>query len=218
MRTNSNLLDLVARAGALLTIMSSVLIAVVLVGLPGATPAAPTSPQPTAVVASVRHVPPVTLLPEGAIAATTPMVSVRGPVTEDGQRGTVRIPEESPDGGYPLPYSAWLDNSPLYSDGWLLLVDDMQHVVRWRKTTDQVIADHEPRELTAVQTVAHHRKAPGKPHHRARCTAGKVRAEDGSCVPREFYRHAPITGASQAICDFLHKRRVPDARYGHVCV
>jgi len=66
--------------------------------------------------------------------------------------------------------------------------------------------------------VAHHRKAPGKPHHKTHCAAGKVRAEDGSCVPREFYRHAPITGASQAICDALRKRRVPDARYGHVCV
>ena len=150
------------------------------------------------------------LWPEGAVRKTTPMVPAPGTCYV--------VPEESPDGGYPLPHSAWLDNSPLYSDGWLLLVDDMQHVVRWRKTTDEVIADHEPRELAAVQTVAHHRKVPGKPHHKTRCTAGKVRAEDGSCVPRKFYRHTPITGASQAICDALHKTRVPHKRWGHVCV
>jgi hypothetical protein len=40
----------------------------------------------------------------------------------------VAIPQESPDGGYP---TGWKDNSPTYSDGWTLLVDDAQHTVKW---------------------------------------------------------------------------------------
>jgi hypothetical protein len=41
------------------------------------------------------------------------------------------VPEESPDGGYPI---GWLDNSPTYSDGWTLLVDDSTSppVISWR--------------------------------------------------------------------------------------
>jgi hypothetical protein len=41
------------------------------------------------------------------------------------------VPEESPDGGYPV---GWLDNSPTYSDGWTLLVNDSTTppVISWR--------------------------------------------------------------------------------------
>jgi hypothetical protein len=41
------------------------------------------------------------------------------------------VPEESPDGGYPV---GWLDNSPTYSDGWTLLVNDntTPPVISWR--------------------------------------------------------------------------------------
>jgi hypothetical protein len=40
------------------------------------------------------------------------------------------VPEESPDGGYPV---GWLDNSPTYSDGWTLLVNDTTPpVISWR--------------------------------------------------------------------------------------
>jgi hypothetical protein len=41
------------------------------------------------------------------------------------------VPEESPDGGSPV---GWADNSPTYSDGWTLLVDDSTTppVISWR--------------------------------------------------------------------------------------
>lgn len=41
------------------------------------------------------------------------------------------VPEESPEGGSPV---GWLDNSPTYSDGWTLLVDDSTTppVISWR--------------------------------------------------------------------------------------
>jgi hypothetical protein len=38
------------------------------------------------------------------------------------------VPEESPDGGYPV---GWLDNSPVYSDGWMLQVNDRTGITSW---------------------------------------------------------------------------------------
>lgn len=43
-------------------------------------------------------------------------------------------------------------------------------------------------------------------------------AEDGSLMPPSFYDRTTATGATQAVCDHLGKRRVPDATYGHRCV
>src|SRR6476661_3725614 len=43
------------------------------------------------------------------------------------QDGTY-IPEESPDGGH---FAKWLDNSPAYSDGWVLQVNDSTHTTQW---------------------------------------------------------------------------------------
>jgi hypothetical protein len=42
----------------------------------------------------------------------------------------VYVPEESPDGGYPI---GWADNSPVYSDGWMLQVNDSTSppITRW---------------------------------------------------------------------------------------
>jgi hypothetical protein len=38
------------------------------------------------------------------------------------------VPEESPDGGYPV---GWADNSPVYSDGWMLQVNDRTGITSW---------------------------------------------------------------------------------------
>jgi hypothetical protein len=73
------------------------------------------------------------LVPGGAIIETTPMVNV--PDT------AYWVPEESPDGGYPLGRSAWLDNSPLYSDGWVLLVNDSDHTITWRAPAEECTTD-----------------------------------------------------------------------------
>lgn len=90
---------------------------------------------------------------------------------------TADYPRRSPGGARVLPRSQWLDNSPLYRDGYVWLVDDTAHTTSWRKLT-----------------------------------------EDGSLVSPDFYRHTTTTGATQARCDYLGKRRVPDATYGHRCV
>jgi hypothetical protein len=66
----------------------------------------------------------ILLLPEGSAIETTPMVPVPGT--------RYVVPDESPDGGYVLRPVAWLDNSPLYSDGWLLRVDGERDTVSWR--------------------------------------------------------------------------------------
>jgi hypothetical protein len=47
-------------------------------------------------------------------------------------------------------------------------------------------------------------------------TPGKIRAEDGSWVPADYYAH--VSGPSQALCDAYGKRRVTDPVYGHRCV
>lgn len=40
----------------------------------------------------------------------------------------VWVPEESPEGGYP---THWRDNSPAYSDDWMLQVNDSTHTIQW---------------------------------------------------------------------------------------
>lgn len=57
--------------------------------------------------------PTTVLVPDNEDSSTIPMVA---------------IPQESPDGGYPI---GWKDNSPTYSDGWMLKVDDAKHTVKW---------------------------------------------------------------------------------------
>lgn len=61
------------------------------------------------------------LLPDYANPETTPTV-----VQDD-----VRIPEEAPNGGH---FTEWLDNSPHYSDGYTLFVNDSADpiTVTWR--------------------------------------------------------------------------------------
>lgn len=51
------------------------------------------------------------LIPDNTRLDTTPVVLL----------DNVYVPEESPEGGHP---KQWLENSPEYSDGWVLLVDD----------------------------------------------------------------------------------------------
>lgn len=48
--------------------------------------------------------------------------------------------------------------------------------------------------------------------------ARTVRAEDGTRVSSSFYDRKTTTGATQAVCDHLGKRRVTDPTYGHRCV
>lgn len=57
--------------------------------------------------------------PTGYNPNTTPMVLVDG----------CYIPDESPDGGYPT--GTYEDNSPVYTDGWMLLVNDQTHEILW---------------------------------------------------------------------------------------
>ena len=64
------------------------------------------------------------LVPDGSLLETTPMVLVPD--------AAYVVPEESPNGGRVLPYEQWPDDSPLYSDGWLLFVNDAEHSVSWR--------------------------------------------------------------------------------------
>jgi hypothetical protein len=73
------------------------------------------------------------LVPGGAVLETTPMVSVPGT--------PYWVPEESPAGGHALEYEAWLDNSPLYSDGWVLLVNDSDHTITWRAPAEECTTD-----------------------------------------------------------------------------
>lgn len=64
---------------------------------------------------------------------TTPLTCVQGAGTEGRGIDTSQIvcmPEESPEGGYPT--GGWLDNSPHYSDGYTLLVDDSNNTISWR--------------------------------------------------------------------------------------
>lgn len=65
------------------------------------------------------------LIPTDANPETTPTVLVDG----------YWIPEEAPDGSYPL--TAWLDNSPAYAGGWYLQVNDSTSppVIKWREMT-----------------------------------------------------------------------------------
>jgi hypothetical protein len=65
------------------------------------------------------------LLPTNAPLDTTPLTCQ---TTE--HEVIVCMPEESPDGGHPT--GEWLDNSPTYSDGYTLLVDDSNNTISWR--------------------------------------------------------------------------------------
>lgn len=61
-----------------------------------------------------------TILPTDTVenGTETPLVEFDG----------VMIPEESPEGGHP---DSWADNSPIYSDGWMLQVNDTTHITSW---------------------------------------------------------------------------------------
>lgn len=70
------------------------------------------------------------------ITANIPTITPTGPFATPATTPTILfdgkyVPEESPDGAPPV---GWLDNSPLYRDGWVLLVDDSQTppTVQWR--------------------------------------------------------------------------------------
>lgn len=75
----------------------------------------------------------VILLPEGYALETTPMVPVPGTL--------LVIPEESPDGGHVVPVAQWPYDGPLYSDRWVLLVDDLKHTVTWRAPVEECTTD-----------------------------------------------------------------------------
>jgi hypothetical protein len=47
-----------------------------------------------------------------------------------------RHPRRSPHGARVLPRSRWLDNSPVYRDGYVWLVDDMKHTTSWRRLAE----------------------------------------------------------------------------------
>jgi hypothetical protein len=68
------------------------------------------------------------IVPEGQNPDTTPVVLIDG----------VWIPEESPEGGYP---TGWADNSPTYSDGWLLQVNDTSGEILWLSPDDRQDSD-----------------------------------------------------------------------------
>lgn len=123
------------------------------------------------------------LVPGGAVLETTPMVTVPGTAYV--------IPEESPDGGWPLPRSAWLDNSPLYSGGWLLLVDDVQHAVTWRAPAVECGGDMDcvtkrPHVIPDGRTVAAYWSAWDVPHFptAGNCTSvdWQLGGEDGGPI------------------------------------
>ena len=63
------------------------------------------------------------ILPTDANPGTTPVIMLDG----------TYVPEESPDGGYPVD---WADNSPVYSDGWMLQVNDSTNTIQWIAPTD----------------------------------------------------------------------------------
>lgn len=65
-----------------------------------------------------------TILPDGANPETTPVTTLGG----------INIPEESPNGGSP---TGWADNSPVYSDGWMLQVNDSTHTISWIAPTNE---------------------------------------------------------------------------------
>ena len=67
------------------------------------------------------------LLPTGANPDTTPLTCIQTKETQV----TVCLPEEDPSGGYATDPRMWLDNSPLYSGGWMLKVNDQTHTVDW---------------------------------------------------------------------------------------
>lgn len=58
------------------------------------------------------------LIPTEANPTTTPVVWFQ----------SAWVPEESPEGGHP---DGWADNSPTYSDDWMLQVNDSTHTIQW---------------------------------------------------------------------------------------
>jgi len=83
--------------------------------------------QPTDPVASsLDYSKDVVYLAEGQNPDTTPVVKVQNVKGEE-----VWIPEEDPNGGSPTQSRMWLDNSPLYSGGWMLRIDSNTGVVQW---------------------------------------------------------------------------------------
>jgi hypothetical protein len=84
-------------------------------------------PAPVAPIAStLDYATESVLIVEGQSPDTTPVVRVTFPNGHD-----IWIPEEDPSGGHPTQARAWLDNSPLYSGGWLLQVNDVTGTVQW---------------------------------------------------------------------------------------
>ena len=69
------------------------------------------------------------LLPTGANPETTPLTCVT--TQHSNTQTTVCLPEEDPSGGYVTQPRMWLDNSPLYSGGWMLQVNDKTKEVTW---------------------------------------------------------------------------------------
>lgn len=77
------------------------------------------NPQATLSTDQIDYAPPTkVILPTEQPKYGTPTVLLDG----------IYVPEESPDGGYP---THWRDNSPEYSDGWMLQVNDTLHITRW---------------------------------------------------------------------------------------
>ena len=66
------------------------------------------------------------LIVEGQNPDTTPVVKVTFP-----NGAQIWIPEEDPSGGHPTQARMWLDNSPLYSGGWLLQINEETGVTQW---------------------------------------------------------------------------------------
>ena len=148
-------------------------------------------PAPAAPLASsLDYATESVIVPEGQNPDTMPVTKVH---TLDGAE--IWIPEEDPSGGHPTQARMWLDNSPLYSGGWLLQVNDVTGSVQWIDVQERLTLDDEATPATAqtaVQTVAftstrkHHQPAEDSP--RFNC----ARHGNHVCGPR--YPHDPRAG------------------------
>lgn len=111
------------------------------------------------------------LIVEGQNPDTTPVVEVTFP-----NGAQIWIPEEDPSGGHVT--RVWLDNSPLYSGGWLLQVNGETGVTRWIDVHERLTLNDDEQDApeavqTTVQTVAHVSALPAQPH---RFTAAERKA------------------------------------------
>jgi hypothetical protein len=109
--------------------------------VPDVLPAAGDTEAGTPLASSLDYATESVLIVEGQNPDTTPVVETTFP---DG--ASIWIPEEDPDGGHQT--SMWLDDSPLYSGGWLLQVNGETGTTRWLDVQERLTVTEQDEQST----------------------------------------------------------------------